>query len=288
MNVGIFVPTNNAEHARMLAAFAEGLARIHVKAEVYEVTDYHPVDVAIVFGVGKKSVPVSWPRGRVIQEQRARGKKVIVIEKGFVRRDEYYMAGFNALNGRADFYNANSPSDRWEALDVTLAPLREPADNQAIVVCGQVPSDASVQNVDIIAWCGKCIAEIRKRTKRQIIFRAHPLAKKRTPAMLGAINSDRSYEEDLKNAWAVVTFNSNAAVEAVIAGVPAFSFDRGSMALPVTSQTLNLIETPYFPEDKHRKTWASNLAYTQWNEDEFRLGMPWMHLMSKGFKLRAS
>lgn len=288
MKVGVFVPRNNQMHVDMLLAFAKGVRNVGEDVTLYDVNDYHPVDIAVVFGIGKKNVPISFPRGHVITSQLTQEKDVIIIERGFVQREDYFMVGFNGLNNRADFkLDVAHQSDRWGALGVKLKPFQNKGEN--IVVCGQVPSDASVQNVDIIKWCAETCTSLRQRTSKTVVFRPHPLALNRTPAMLGVVNSPNQYlKEDLADAMVCVTYNSNAAVEAIIEGVPAMSFDPGSMAWDITSHELAYVEKPFFPSDAIRQQWANNLAYTQWNKDEFESGLPWLHLTRDLIQRRAS
>lgn len=101
--------------------------------------------------------------------------------------------------------------------------------------------------------------------------------------MAGSVNygvrgvdlSRGSFADDLENARLVVTFNSNSAVESVIAGVPAIAMDMGSMAWPVTAHMLEDVNSPVRCD---RTQWAHDLAYTQWNLDEMRSGEAWAHL----------
>jgi hypothetical protein len=88
--------------------------------------------------------------------------------------------------------------------------------------------------------------------------------------------SRQPIEEDFKNAWAVVTFNSNSAVESVIAGIPSFVDDHGSMAFEVSNRNLIYLDDPKTPE---REQWAYNLAYCQWTHEEMRSGETWAHLL---------
>ena len=123
MNVGIFRPTSPPEHTKALDAFAAGL---EVSGVDHFITDmaYHPCDVAVVFGVGKKRIPISWPRGTIIKKHRAEGKPVIILETGYIKRERYFAAGWNGLNGRANFRNQGMPPDRWKALNIEPRPWR--------------------------------------------------------------------------------------------------------------------------------------------------------------------
>jgi len=274
MHIGVFVPPDNQEHRRVLGAFYHGLRELGLNVLAYDISQYAECDVAVVFGIGKKNVPASYARGAIINAHTARKKPVLVLEKGYVRRDEYYAAGWGGLNGRADFRNVFMPSSRWEQLGVEVKEWRRTGKN--IIVCGQVPSDASVQHIDIIDWCSNTINKLRAiDPDAPIIFRPHPLAIDRTPTMLHAKTSTRPLAEDLEDAKFVATFNSNAGVESVLAGVPIYAEDVGSMAWDVASKNLN---TAFMPSIDAVQQWAYNLAFTQWNLEEMRKGLPWLHL----------
>lgn len=244
--------------------------------QLRDVKEYEPSDVAVVFGVYKKAVDFSKYRGKVIEEQKKLKKDTIVLETGYIKRgdgpENYYAAGFNGLNGRADFKNENSPSDRFEKLGIELSPwtLNE---HGKILLCGQVPWDASVQNINMADWILDMAHIIQQVTRREISFRPHPLAK--LPSIRGLEYSTEPPEEAIRKSFAVVTYNSNTAVESVIEGVPAFSFDPGSMAYEVTSHDISDLRDPYMPD---RTQWANNLAYAQWTPDEMRKGETWRHL----------
>src|SRR5437899_521382 len=251
-------------HDTVLLAFYDGCP-----AEKKLVTDWHyePSDIAVVFGVYKSKVPISYPRGLIIAEQRARKLDVVVLETGYINRGDedfnHYAAGFNGLNGRADFRNAYSPNDRAVLLPVVLWPWR--VSGEHVLLCGQVPWDASVDHINFNQWLEVTRKTLKDSTDRPVRFRPHPQIAK----------PDMSLEEDLEDCWAVVTFNSNTAVEAAIRGVPVFAEDAGSMAYPISSKDVSKIDSPDMPE---RAQWLNDLAYTQWTPQEFREGEAWRHL----------
>jgi hypothetical protein len=193
------------------------------------------------------------------------------------------MVGWGGLNGRADYCNRRMPSDRWKKLQVSVAPWRTAGEH--IVLCGQVPWDASVQHTDHIAWCRETAIQLRSLTKRRVIFRPHPMYNRVVPMEDTGVelSSNADLIDDLQNAWAVVTFNSNAGVEATIAGIPAFAFDPGAMGYTIMNQSLDLIERPAMPK---RGQWLSNLAYTQWTLEEIAQGLAWLHLWESQLPIR--
>ena len=260
-------------HDRVLKAFYDGCP---VEKKAKSVFEYEPSDVAVIFGVHKSKVPKSFPRGEVFRQQRTKNLDVIVLETGYINRGDgenhHYAAGFNGLNGRADFRNRGMSDDRVKKLGVNLKPWRK--DGNHVLLCGQVPWDASVEMChDYPGWLEHTAWQIKYQTKREIRFRPHPLAD--LPPIRGCTHSKVTIQEDLKDCWAVVTYNSNSSVEAVLEGIPAFTFDAGAMAKDVSSQWLQELERPYMPA---REAWLNDLAYTQWTPEEMESGEAWAHL----------
>jgi hypothetical protein len=116
-------------------------------------------------------------------------------------------------------------------------------------------------------------AEIKKHTRRRVIFRPHPLGK--LPPIEGCDCSSEPLFKELTQAHAVVTFNSNTAVEALLYGVPVFAFDEGSMVWNVCNRELRDLDNPSEPA---RQKWLNNLCYAQWTLAEMSEGLAWRHL----------
>jgi len=266
--------SGNKVHDLCLLAMHDGCP---FDSRVEPIENYEPSEIAVIFGVFKKDIPVSFPRKRVLDGQRDAGFQTVVLDSGYVRRgtapDSYYMVGLNGLNGRADFRNASVPGDRWAALGIDVTPWRE--DGEHVIVCGQVPWDASVQNVDILDWCRSACDTVRQHSSRPVIFRPHPLALDHSPPIEGAGYSVGPLEPELARAWAVVTYSSNTAVDAAIGGCPVFAHDIGSMAWQIAGHDLGEIERPGRPD---RGAWLNGLAYAQWTPAEMAAGLPWHHL----------
>jgi len=237
--------------------------------------DYKPSDIAVVFGKEKYAVPDSKRRGNVIAQQSSLGKKVIIIEKGYINRDKYYSIGFDNINGHADFRNKNITSpDRADLLNVELKPWKKHT-GKYILLIGQVPWDASVQDTDHQQWLDDTVADLQTMFNFPILFREHPLAKDAIKPPEGVNLSTHSLEHDLVDAFAVVTFNSTTAVESIIAGVPTLVADKGSVAWEIGNLEIALLDDPFCAD---RTSWLNKLAYAQWNVEEMRSGAPWIHL----------
>jgi len=263
--------SGNPVHDRVLRAFAEGSG-----GELVRAWRYQPSDVAVVFGVYKSKIKESWERGKIIQKQRDKNLDVIVLETGYVNRGDteqsHYAAGWNGLNGRADFKNSGVDGERWKMLNTQIRPYSR---GDKVLLCAQVPWDASVEGSDHRKWIRTTAAFLKKLTTRPVVIRPHPLAVDAIPPMTGFEYSTAPLEDDLLTAHAVVTFNSNTAVDALIWGKPVFAFDEGSMVWNLANKSLLDIETPGYPK---REQWAHELAYCQWTLDEMKQGLAWRHL----------
>ena len=269
-NVNVFVPTEPADHVKYLHALAKGIPG----AKILPIENgYSPCDVAVVFGVGKRQVVSSHARGAIIYDHRFRARKpVVIIERGFVNRAEYYGVALDGLNGLGYFGNQDSPPDRWEKLKTEIKPWKDGGDYA--LVCGQVPWDASVQHTDHMQWCVDTYNQI-EALGCPARFRPHPDVRGKVD--YGLPEHDTTFEEDCVRARCIVTFSSTAAALAVLEGIPIFALDPGSIAWPIatTELTKEFLEKPPMVT---REQWAYNLAYAQWTAEEMESGQPWEQL----------
>ena len=268
MKVAVYMPDYNERHCEVLQAFADGIPG----AEVRPLSKFKPdTDIAVVFGWYKYAFEKTMAKKPIIEEYLGRGQ-LIVIESAFLKRKQYYQIGWNGFAGHADFKNEGVPMDRWKKLGIPVKPWQKRRDG-LIVVCGQLPRDTQVQDVDHIKWCQETVAWYQKRFGARVVFRPHP--RMESPSEYGIISyhDGRKLSEVLSEASLVVTWNSTTGVEAAVAGVPVVTCSPGSMASPVAMNML--AEHPVFPE---RKEWLAGLGYSQWTLEEMRQGLPWYHL----------
>lgn len=262
--VAVFYPDYNPGNTETLRAFAEGC-----EAPLLPDTQYQKCDVMVIFGLVKNSFPKSHRKADLLRAHRG---PVVVVERGFVRRDDYCSVGLNGINGAADHCNRNSPGDRWAALGVELRPwVRR---DGPVLVVGQVPWDVTVQHTDHPQWCRDTVRAVR-RMGYEPIFRPHPKAMHKVDYGVDCPLDTGPLPETLDRVSHVVTWCSNTAVDAAVQGVPVIACDRMSMASPVAGKTLLDLFDPYTPD---RLQWANDLAYTQWTRDEMRAGKAWEHI----------
>jgi|GEM_PF-1228501 len=280
---GLAVPSTDKLHTDALLAFARGLQKRKLPYQIFDLeSGYQPCDILVTFGIGKRKTARGQTVGEMImshQDMVGEGRH-LVIERGFLNRDRYFMVGWGGLNGRADFCNARSPGDRFRKLDINVSPWRSAGNH--IVLCGQIPWDAAVQHTNHIDWCRDTASHLMRLCNRPIVFRPHPMQPDAIDmtSIPVKISKNSDLQADLVDAWAVVTFNSNAGVEATLAGIPTFASDVGAMGFSILNKDLANIDKPAMPD---RKQWLFNIAYTQWTLDELAEGKALVHLWEKRF-----
>ena len=78
----------------------------------------------------------------------------------------------------------------------------------------------------------------------------------------------------MKHAYAVVNYNSNPAIESVLAGVPVF-VGESSLCWSVGNEIGTNLNTPATPD---RTEWLKQISYTEWFTKEIGNGIPWKRL----------
>jgi hypothetical protein len=102
-----------------------------------------------------------------------------------------------------------------------------------------------------------------------------PFVLRYKPGDQRADRNDPPLVEHLAKAWAVVTNDSNVAIEALVAGVPAFVTGRHPINA-LAERDLRLIEVPQRPGG--RLEFMAMLAANQWTLEEFAAGVPHLAL----------
>lgn len=174
-----------------------------------------------------------------------------------VARERYFRVTRNALQHSGA---GHSDGRRLAALGIRPRPWRQ--GGRHILLCTQ-----SAEFMATVArspdWLSDTRDALRRYTDRPVIVRT-----KSDPEPL---------REALKDCWAVVTWSSAAAVEALMAGVPVCC-SPASAAWRFSSQ-LAAIESPGTPDG--REAWAAVLADNQWTLDEIRSGLAWRNLSTR-------
>jgi hypothetical protein len=253
-----------------MECFTAGLRRLGVDVMPTTLKSAVPsTEPMVCWGVFKERLKDRVAIRDLQRAQRALGD-LVIVERGFVNREDTYMVGWNDINGRAAYAHdlGGCPSDRWDALKVELEPWR--TSGHEVLVIGQVPWDTSCQHADMAKWVSETCTRLKGQRIGPVVFRPHPLQPRAIPTRglaVDAVDLDRPLREALKSARLVLTFCSNVGVDATIMGVRAMADDPTSMIHGVRQE--------------QRESWAHWLAYCQWSLSEIANGLAWQHLYPK-------
>ena len=153
------------------------------------------------------------------------------------------------------------PADRWERLKIKTMPRQT---GSKILLAAPDEKPCQVYGIDLTTWIDQTIKTIKQYSDRPIVIR------ERTKNRQVRLAND--FQDALKDVHAVVTFNSNAATEAIISGVPVFVLAPCSAALPVANTDLTALENPFFPDQNLVQAWCRHLAYGQFHNTELADG----------------
>ena len=267
-------------HHKAINAFTHGLEKF---SEVD--IDYYDHDN---LPTGKYDFAICWGV-RAMERLKAytKTKNCLVLENAYLNNiqspeKEWVSLGWNGLNGRADFCNTNSPSDRWKK-HFDDDRLLEYSDGEYILVPLQINGDQSLKYIGWGVNYQWIVETIRKHTDLPIMIKDHPTLPGSQPEVKGVKNVkyldiNMPIEKAISKAKVVVTINSNAGVDAALAGKPVISLDQGSMVWDISEHDFKKINNPKFND---RTQWCNDIAYAQWHPSELESGEAWNHLKGK-------
>ena len=177
------------------------------------------------------------------------GFDYVYADHAYFKRHQFYR-----LTKNAKFHTGEGKTDGKRLKALGMRPKKW-VKGRHIVLASQSYAFFERQGINLFDWEQRMAFKIQKHTDRPIITRNK--------------KDKRSFEEDLKDAWLLVTHSSNAALDALMVGVPVICTDPCHASSMATNGFEN-IENPHYPDDRLR--WAGVLADNQWTLDEIRKG----------------
>jgi hypothetical protein len=159
------------------------------------------------------------------------------------------------------------PDDRFKKFNKKFNPWKKSGRNILIAAPDEKP--CKFYGVDKETWVQNTIDTIKQYTDRPIIVRER--AKQRIDRIVNN-TLQQALDDDV---FALVTFNSVAAIESIFHGIPAFTLAPANAAMPVSLQDLSQINEPYYPSSDKLYAWGCHLAYGQFHVTEMKDGSAW-------------
>jgi hypothetical protein len=156
------------------------------------------------------------------------------------------------------------PDDRFRKFNKKFMPWKK--SGRKILVAAPDEKPCKFYGVTKEEWVAQTVATIKLYTDRPVEVR------ERAAKRIDRIATDTLQSALDNDVFALVTFNSVAAIESIFSGIPAFTLAPTNAAAPVASQDLSLIENPYYPDQDKLYAWACHLAYGQVHVDEMKTG----------------
>jgi hypothetical protein len=156
------------------------------------------------------------------------------------------------------------PDDRFRLFNKKFRPWKKTG--RKILIAKPDEKPCKFYDIDLEAWLENTVNEIKQHSDRPIVIR------ERAPKRIDRIQTNTLQQALDDDVFALVTFNSVAAIESVFHGIPAFTLAPTNAAAPVSGCDLSKIETPVYPDDELLRSWASHLAYGQFHINELKSG----------------
>ena len=139
-------------------------------------------------------------------------------------------------------------------------------DGRKILVAAPDEKPCKFYGITKDQWVTDTVAKIKEHTDRPVVVR------ERAPKRIDRIVTDTLQQALDNDVFALVTYNSVAAIESVFHGIPAFTMAPANAASPVALQDLSKIETPYYADKDKLYAWGCHLAYGQFHTNELKSG----------------
>ncbi len=217
-----------------------------------------PKDVPIaVRGIAKR---------KVIHKAIEDGRDFYYIDTGYFGHGKsklYHRVSKNSLQYNHTIHK-NIPTDRLKKTGIQIWPHTRGTN---ILLCPPSQKALNYWDVDLDTWILQTTQTIKRYTDRPIVIREKQSRHIRT-------NEDTMEMALSRDVHCLVTYNSIAAVEALIYGKPVFTMGPNAAA-PLANTDLSKIESPYMPNKLKVKSLCANLAYNQFTPAELEDGTAW-------------
>lgn len=267
-----FFHSNKPREINLAKSFLRG-AKIH-SCQVLSIPlgTVLPEDIDLACMVGVKS-------SKLWRHYQALGIPVMMFDKGYSRHKidgcwEYWRLSYNDHSPTfTTLSKINHKSDRFDKLRYEIKPWRKHTVTSPILYAGSSAKYHAFQRMkDPTSYAKKIVAEIRKYSDREIIYRPKPSWRGAVEVPGTTYSGPKDPLEPLmEKSHAVITHGSNICFETMLAGIPCIVTGTG-VARSISSSSISEVE---YPKMGDREQLLYNLAYHQWTLREMASGEAW-------------
>jgi hypothetical protein len=288
-------PSQKVSHkTELLKKFISGVQLCNDRGIAHPHNSLLPCNLAVVQGwvhEGSARSPHLMFRKQIVDYQKKVKQHTLLVDSNLfnykdkdhpIHYSRYSLDGVFPTTG--NYMWDNPDPQRWQQisrdLGIYLKDWRTAGNH--ILICTQRNGGWSMKGLSVPDWLEQTVIELRKYTDRPIIVRGHPGDKKAKDYLKSkpgkyVVSTNPSILDDLKNAWATITYNSSPGVASSIEGIPTFITDPNpviSQAYDVGNYDLSKIENP---ELKERQQWVEKISMCHWHFGELEDGSAWRH-----------
>lgn len=275
MRICIRSDPTNGRSLKIGTALESGARKMGWTTEV--VTEFHMApraDMIAAYG---------WSTEPIFRSYRAAGLSFIYVDLGYWGRkshktdcDGYHKVVVNARHATG-YFKRGRPHDRLAGSPRVMPWRRQ---GKHIVLAGLSAKGALSLGFQPLEWELKTIAAIRTVTDRPILYRPKPSWKQAQPIDgVGYSPRTASIASALTDAWALVTHQSNAAIDALAAGIPHYS-EAGVASVLSLSSLADIAEAS--PPTGDRQQLLADIGYCHWTRPEIANGTMFRQLADEG------
>lgn len=222
---------------------------------------------------------------QLLADLSARGANMLVMDFPYWNRTTrtnlrfgHYKISLNGLHPTPYLARGRGKGNRYHLSGApAIKPWRKTGDHVLLAAMG--PKGASMYGYHHGQWDREAMTQLCLHSPWPVYFRPKPSdTRPEFPQGAQIANPMIPMARQLQSCAALVTHHGNAAIEALIEGVPVFCADGPATTMGLCD--LTKIASPAYPDD--RAEFLQQLSWWQWSYDEIKEGAPLRHLLQKG------
>lgn len=275
--IGVFFASGNNRSEIIARAMAQGVSKSGAHVALKPSTSHRgrcDFDAAIFYGFAGGL--------RQVFDDYRKSRSAIYIDLGYwgrrkrTRWDGYHKLAMNSRHPTAYFQSRPHGPERFQEFREQIRSWR--TSGRHILVIGMSAKAAYCEGFKPEEWERDTIKRLRALTDRPIVYRPKPNWHEARPIEGSIFGRGPDLAQALKGCHAVVAHHSNAAIDALLAGIPCICPD--GVASVLSGHDLTEIESPPMPDG--REQFAYDLAWTQWSVEEIEQGLAYRYLEEEG------